>query len=97
MQIICMPQAGGKTHEAIKISAETWSYIVCLNKEEGYRVFHQAKNMGFDIPYPITFDEFINGRYSAQGIRGFIIDNADMLLQSLTPVRIKAITLNMDK
>jgi len=93
MNIICRGRRGGKTVEAIKLAAETWSYIVCINRKEADRVFDVSKKLGIDIPNPITIEDFIGKRYYAKGIRGFIIDNADMCLQSLTTVPINAITI----
>jgi hypothetical protein len=93
MQIICRGRRGGKTVEAIRLAAKTWSYIVCINRKEADRVFDVAQKLGIDIPNPITIEDLIGKRYCAKGIRGFIIDNADKCLQSLTPVPIKAITV----
>jgi hypothetical protein len=94
MQIICRGRCNGKTIEAIKISAEKGCYIICHSQKECTRIFHLAKEMGLDIPFPITFDEFKGGRYYAGGVKGFIVDNAEILLQSMSPVPIRAITVN---
>ena len=93
MRIIHRGRAQGKTCEAIKHSAQTGSYIVCANMKECDRVFRQAGQMGLSIQFPITFSEFIERCYYSAGIKGFVIDNADALLQSLTPVPIRAITM----
>lgn len=93
MQVICRGRQGGKTIEAIKLAAKTWSYIVCVNRQEADRVFNVSQGLGIDIPNPITIKDFIGKQYYARGIRGFIIDNADMCLQSLTNVPINCITV----
>jgi hydroxymethylpyrimidine pyrophosphatase-like HAD family hydrolase len=94
MQVIYKARQNGKTIEAIKIAAETGSYLVCANKRECERVARVAQELGLNIPFPISFGEFMNKEYHAEGIKGCVIDNADLLLQYfLTPVPIKAITL----
>lgn len=84
----------GKTTQLIKISAETGAYIVCLNMDEAARIQHQSQQMNLKIPFPITFDEFISRKYYGAGIKGFLIDNIEMLLQSMSNVPILAITMS---
>lgn len=94
MKIICKPRGGGKTTEAIKLASETNSYLVCIDHKEQERVFQQSKEMGINIHYPITFNEFLEGRYYGKGVEGFIIDNVDLLVQMLSRgVPIKGLTL----
>jgi len=59
MKVIYKPRQSGKTLEAIKMSAETGSRIVCHSKEECNRVFYMAQEMGINIPFPMNIDEFI--------------------------------------
>ena len=95
MQIILRKRQMGKTTELIRMSAETFAYIVVPTKNDASRVFQMAKKMGLDIPFPLSFDEFIRGQYHGKNIKGFLIDNADMLLQYMSKgVAIKAISLN---
>jgi hypothetical protein len=98
MKIIIKPTGQGKTTELIKISAEKHFHIVCHSKKECERISNSAQSMKLDIPYPITFNEFLEANYYGKGIRkGFLIDNADMLLRSISRgVPIQAITLNQD-
>ena len=93
MRMIYRPRGEGKTTELIKISAEKQQYIVCINQMECSRIFSQARLMGLDIPFPITFDEFIKREYYGKGIKGFLIDNADQLLQYMSSVPVEAITV----
>ncbi len=95
MKIIIKARRMGKTTDAIKIASENFSYLVCLNQKEVYRVSQEARKMGLDIPFPITIDEFINGKFCGKGIRGFVIDNAEYILTYLArTVPINAITMN---
>jgi hypothetical protein len=94
MEKIIMPRGTGKTHQLIIKSADTGDYIVCHSIDEALRIQHESNKLGVKIPLPITYNEFIKNEYYAKGIKGFLIDNVEKLLQSLTEVPIKAITLN---
>lgn len=89
-----MPRGFGKTYQLIKKSASSGDYIVCHRQEECSRIQAKAKEMGMNIPFPITYDEFISKQYYGKGISGFLIDNIEMFLQTLTEVPINVITLN---
>jgi len=93
MKIIIKPRGMGKTTELIKQSSKEWKYIVCHSHKEATRIQEQARRINVEIPLPITYQEFLEKQYYGKGIKGFIIDNADMLLQSLSPVKIDIITL----
>ena len=97
MEIICKSRRMGKTTDLIKLSAKSGGYIVCLCLDEANRIFHQADSMGLNIPYPITFSEFINKQYYGKGIKEFLIDNADLLLQQMSSVPIRVISLTATK
>jgi hypothetical protein len=98
MKIILRPGKTGRTEELIRMCAEAEareevSYIVCLSQQEATRIFQRSIDLNLNIGFPITFDEFLKGQYFTRNIRNFFIDNADILLRSLTPVTIQAITL----
>lgn len=94
MKTYIIPRGKGKTTELIKKSAESGDYIVCSRHDEANRIQAEAQDKGFKIPLPITYDEFLKKRYYEKGIRGFLIDNADMFLQSLSNVPINSITVS---
>ena len=97
MRIVFGNRHEGKTLALIHMSSKTNSYMVVLSRNEAQRVFRLATNLGIDIHYPITFDEFINGQYHSSGVSGFMIDNADMLLQAISRgVDVKAISVTDD-
>lgn len=73
----------GKTTELIKMCSALGGYIVCANEIRAKQTAEMAHDMGFNIPYPITFDDFISGNYHTKGVEKFYIDNADQLLQKL--------------
>ena len=94
MKMIILEHGRGKTTELIKLSAKTGYYIVCINIEEVSRVVCLSKEMGMNIPFPLTFQEFSSGQYYAKGIKGFLIDNAELFIQSLSKVPVVAISLS---
>lgn len=94
MRKIISQRNSGKTNKLIEISHTSGDYIVCQNRHEAERILSVAESTGFNIPMPITYEEFTNKRYYSKGIKGFLFDNVDIFLQTLTTVPIKAITLN---
>lgn len=77
IQVINAPAQSGKTTELIRLAAKDWLYIVCLNYARARNTFEMARSMGLQIPFPITWDEFIGGRFCGRGIKGFLIDDLD--------------------
>lgn len=86
MKKIILPKGQGKTIELIKMSADNKWYIVCHSIYECSRIHCTAMEMNLKIPFPITYDEFINGKYYGKGIRGFLVDNVDLLVQHIAGV-----------
>ena len=94
MKIIVRKQGDRKTEELIRNSAENWYYMVVSHHKEAYRVSQHAISMGLNIPFPITYDDFLNHRYYGKGILGFLIDDVDSLLYFISgAVPIYAISL----
>jgi len=91
---IIMKRGFGKTYQLIKKSFLTGDYIICQNHQEASMIQSQALKLGLKIPFPITYQDFNNRRYEGKNISGFLIDNVEMFLQSLTRVPINAISLN---
>ena len=91
MKIIIRPRQGGETDKLIKMATVEGYYklIVCMNQTEVQRVWERCHILkdGGEIdrlpPMPITFNEFLDGAYYGRNVDGFLIDNADALLQSL--------------
>lgn len=75
------PRAGGKTTEMIKIASRyPGVYIVVSCHREAYRVAEEARRMELNIPFPLSYSEFIKGEF-ARTLTGVVIDNVDQLLQ----------------
>ena len=94
MKIIFRPRQSGKTQELIKESSKEWSYIVCHSREEAKRISRIAMEMSLNIPFPITFDEFLGHKYHSKGIKSFLIDNVEWILEQLTDIPIRTITMS---
>jgi hypothetical protein len=60
---------------------------------EASRIQIEAEKMGLQIPFPISYFEFLRKDYCRKGIKGFLIDDADVFLQSLSAVPINSITV----
>lgn len=95
MKIIYKDRGEGKTTDLIKLSFERGGYIVCKNIDEASNILFMANELGYNIPLPITYNEFINKRHGI--IKEFYIDNVENLLSYLTKSPIHAITLSKDK
>ena len=93
MEAIIRPRQAGKTTEALRIAAEGFRHIICPTKEDVRRLWQIARQQQIDIPMPITWAEFMYGRSRGTFVRGFVIDDLDRCLQSVTPVEIQAVSM----
>lgn len=91
-----MPRGTGKTYQLIKLSAETGDTIICTRIEECNKIDLDAQEMGLLIPFPLTYNEFINKRYLGKHIKGFLIDNIELLIQEMCNVPVNAITISSE-
>lgn len=98
VRVICSGRKTSRTTTLIQLAAEAEarrepSYIVCHSQREASRIFQKAGEMGLTIGFPITYAEFLREQYVRRNIKNFFIDNAEMLLQYMTPVNIAAVTI----
>ena len=70
----------GKTTELIKISAETGYPIVCVSKAIAHVISSQAHDLGFKIPFPITFREL---PLKSSKYKAVLVDEIEHLLEEL--------------
>lgn len=97
MTLVFGPKRSGKTHRAIRESAETGAYIVCDSHNEAWRISQQAEKMGLCIPFPITYYDFNSGAFHTRGVPGFIIDNVDKYFRRMgRGVPVKILTFDED-
>lgn len=97
MKVIYRPRSAGKTTELIKAAADYNGYIVCADRERIKNIMKIANDINVGINFPLTFDEFINKQYCAAGIKKVLIDDVDQLLQMITNVPIKVVTISQDE
>ena len=93
MKVIARPRQGGKTTDLVKLAAEEFLYVVCPDQAQVFYVARMARDMGLDIPVPLTWEDFTEGTYNGRGVRGFVIDNLDMCIQQMTTVPVRAVSL----
>lgn len=84
IEIIYKKPREGKTTELIKRCAENGGYIVSATQSRAQFVFRMARDLGYKIPYPLTFDELLDKQYYAKGVRKIYIDDAMDLIQKIT-------------
>ncbi len=99
MNIILDHRQTGKTLKLIKRSIDTGGVMVVANHNSLDNCYRLIEKHGLDkskFPNPINYQEFIGMKYYGKIIHGFIIDNAELLLQSISSVRIDTISLSME-
>ena len=93
MKVIASGRQTGRTTQLIQQAADEFLYIVCPTMERVKYVQRKAREAGLDIPNPMTWSEFSAHRFYGKGINGFVIDDLDHCLQSMTSVPIRAVAL----
>lgn len=79
-------RCSGKTTRLIERSAKEGSYILVATKAMARCVADQAKEIGLEIPYPITVGEYLNSDgFPGSSVRrdGLLIDELDLVLNRL--------------
>lgn len=83
MKIINGGARTGKTFQAIKQCVEEDLTLVVFNAQERQRIFKCYPEEFREISPVFTFQDILKGRFSPVNIRGFVFDDADLMLQSL--------------
>lgn len=94
IELIILPRRHGKTAEIIKIANKEWLYIVCCDRKRVEHISKMAKNMGLDIPYPVSLNEL---PLRSQYIKKVLVDDADDVLRNLIGKEIRAISMTKDE
>lgn len=81
-ELIVRARGGGKTTELIRRAAEAGGYIVCRDQRTARGIAMRAKDMGLNIPFPLTAAEFFGGEFHTPGVKGFLFDDLDHLIQA---------------
>jgi hypothetical protein len=93
MKVYARPRQGGKTTELVRLAAQEFLYVVCPDRAQALHVQRVARDMGLDIPFPMTWGEFLRCDYHSKGVRGFVIDNLDLCIQGMSHVPVRAVSL----
>ena len=81
MQLIIGERQQGKTTHLIKMSADNRGIIVTATEQSAKYVKDQAKEMGLDIPEPVTWNRFIHSRMMKT--TPFLVDELGVILRGL--------------
>jgi hypothetical protein len=96
IEVIQLKRNRGKTHQLILESIESGNTIVCCNEMQKRNIIRRVE-IDFpndSIPEPFTFNDFLEKKYRGRrDIKGFLIDNLDLLFEVMTPIPILAVTL----
>lgn len=80
-EIICSQRQTGRTTKLIeKCARYRYALIVCPSRMRASNIFHYARKMGIHIPMPMTFGDFLQGRFAAEHINALLIDDLDQCL-----------------
>jgi hypothetical protein len=100
MKMIFGERQAGKTEQLIRMAAEDNDiYLVVSSNYEASRVFQRAKEMGLDIRFPMSYDEFLDGRTSyGKGMKyKVMIDNLDLLIKHISKgIPVEGFSLNIE-
>lgn len=91
-EIIVRSRQGGKTTELIRRAAESGGYIVCTDQRRARQIAEHAREMGLNIPFPLTASEWQKRDYHQSGVRGLLFDDLDRIIQAMTAVPVLAAT-----
>ena len=94
-ELILGSRGSGKSTELIKRSAEEGLYILTSTRKQAEYLVEQAKKMGYNIPFPVTWEEFVESHFRGSCIRrdGLLIDDAENLLPYIFKgIPVKAVT-----
>jgi hypothetical protein len=83
-EIIVRGRQGGKTTELIRRAAESHGYIVCADRRQARWIAERAREMGADIPFPMSASEFFGAQFYQPGCRAFLFDNLDQIIQQMS-------------
>jgi len=93
MKVITGPRQCGKTTMLIQESAATGVPIVCLDALRREQVMRLARQLGYEIPIPMTVSEQTTNGYAEE----VLVDDTDVILQHTLHARINTVVLNQEE
>ena len=98
MKKIIKNRGEGKTKELIQLSHDTNTYILVTDRLRQREVFKFAHDLGIDILFPVTVDDYLKTKFRGSFIGHILIDDADEVLKVVfSNVEIDAITMRKDE
>lgn len=94
-ELIVGSRRSGKTTELIKRAATDNLYILTGTTAQARYIFDQAKEMGYDIPFPVTWEDFQRTEFRGSSIKrdGLLIDELEhVLCRVFKHIPIKGVT-----
>lgn len=98
MNVIYENICQGKTTQILKRAndLEGYNLIVCINKKEVFNLWAIIIKNKLNIPMPITFNDFLKNNYCGVHVDNILIDNLDVMIQSMTNVRINSVSITKE-
>lgn len=97
MELIVGSRQSGKTTKLIEYAHKNDFQIVCEDRRACGNLSDLAFKLNIKIRYPMSFDEFVNQEFFGYHLRGIVIDNADKLLQFISPnLPVFGVTFNIE-
>lgn len=94
MEILRLNKGEGKTTELIKLSNESWTYILCRDTQRVDNIVKRAGELNIDIPYPITIRELPLS--SGSRINSLLIDDVEDVLEALLRKKVDMVTTSSE-
>lgn len=94
MNIIYKKRGKGKTFDLIMNSALSGHVIVCAGFHNKQYIINSALQLGLTVPEPITIGEFLNNRHEGRHIEGYLIDDAEYILNAIFKGKVNSITIS---
>lgn len=94
-ELILGSRRSGKTTALIEKAATDNLYILTGTKQQARYIFDQAKRLGYDIPFPVTWEDFQRTRFNGSFIQkdGMLIDELEhVLCRAFNNIPIHAVT-----
>lgn len=92
VNVIIQNRGTGKTTHAIITSSETSATIITHNIIVAREVHKQAKYLGYDIPEPMSINQYLNTKHDKP--EKIIIDELELVLSQVLDSKIELITIS---
>lgn len=96
-KIIYQGRRTGKTTQIIKEASKNNMYILVSNMRQAEEMFKQARKMNTPILYPITVNEWKNGKVAWRVKRqGILVDEGKVVLEELLETSVHMMSISKE-